>query len=141
MVGLDCQAMVLVGAPNIGKTLIVRAIRSGMPEVNTYPFTKHSVTLGHVPIFWELEQEVASGNVANISTPSKRQLIQECLVKGCKDKKKKKKKKNNNGDVREEKRQLDGKGGKELGGVNAIRIDDNNNDARWGDVGEGMPHH
>ncbi len=76
------------------------------------------------------------GNVAGVSIPSKRQLIQERLVKGSKDKKKKK---NDNDDAREEKRQLDGEEDERLGGVDAIRIDNDNNDAGW-DVGEVMAH-
>jgi hypothetical protein len=77
------------------------------------------------------------GNDTSVSIPSGRQLIQECLVKGCKDKKKKK---NDNDDAREEKRHFDGEGDEGLGGVGAIRTDYNNNNARWGEVGEGMPH-
>jgi hypothetical protein len=93
--------------------------------------------LGHVRVFWESEPEIASGDVTGVSIPSERQLIQDRLVKGRRDKKKKK---NNNDDARKEKRQLDGEGDEGLGGVDAIRIDNNDNDARWGDVREGMPH-
>ncbi len=129
--------MVLVGALNIEKSAIVRAIHSGKPEVNIYPITMHGVTLGHLWFFWESEQEVMYRNVASVSIPSKRQLIQERLVKGRKDEKKKK---NDSNDVREEKRQLDGKGDEGLGGVDAIRIDNDDNDAGWGDIQEGVPH-
>ncbi|KAL3774323.1 hypothetical protein ACHAW5_009842 [Stephanodiscus triporus] len=66
VVRLDCPAVVLVGAPNVGKSSIVRAISSGTPEVNNYPFTTRGVTLGHVRVFWESEREVALGNVAGI---------------------------------------------------------------------------
>jgi GTP1/Obg family GTP-binding protein len=75
MVQLDWPAVVLVGIPNIGKSSIVRAIRSGMPEVIIYPFTMRSVMLGHVCVFWESEWEVASGNFTGVSIPSMRQLI------------------------------------------------------------------
>ena len=37
----------LVGAPNVGKSSIVRALSSGVPEVNSYPFTTRSVAVGH----------------------------------------------------------------------------------------------
>ena len=81
IVRLDCPAVVLVGAPNVGKSSIVRAISSGMPEVNNYPFTTRGMTLGHVQVFWESEQEVAAGNVAGVSIPSENQLVQERLIK------------------------------------------------------------
>jgi len=81
IVRLDCPAVVLVGAPNVGKSSIVRAISSGTPEVNNYPFTTRGMTLGHVQVFWESEQEVAAGNVAGVSIPSEKQLVQERLIK------------------------------------------------------------
>ncbi len=42
--------------------------------------------------------------------------------------------------MREEKRQLDSKGDEGLGGVDAIRNDEDNNNARCRDIGERMPH-
>jgi len=59
----------------------VRAISSGTPEVNNYPFTTRGMTLGHVQVFWESEQEVALGNVAGVSIPSEQLLSQEKLIK------------------------------------------------------------
>lgn len=53
----------------LGKSSIVRAISSGTPEVNNYPFTTRGVTLGHVRIFWENESAVSSGRVAGASVP------------------------------------------------------------------------
>jgi len=81
IVRLDCPAVVLVGAPNVGKSSIVRAISSGTPEVNNYPFTTRGMTLGHVQVFWESDQDVAVGNVAGVSIPSEKQLVQENLVR------------------------------------------------------------
>ncbi len=56
-VKLDTPAVVLVGCPNVGKSSIVRAVSSGTPEVNNYPFTTRGMTLGHVEVFWD-----SSGN-------------------------------------------------------------------------------
>jgi nucleolar GTP-binding protein len=47
-VELDTLTVVLVGTPNVGKSSIVRAVSTGTPEVNDYPFTTRSVTVGHI---------------------------------------------------------------------------------------------
>jgi len=60
----------------------VRAISSGTPEVNNYPFTTRGITLGHVQVFWASEDDVARGDVAGVSVPSEKQLVQERLLKG-----------------------------------------------------------
>jgi nucleolar GTP-binding protein len=58
-VQLDTPAVVLVGAPNVGKSSIVRYISSATPEVNNYPFTTRGMTLGHVEVFWDDENSIA----------------------------------------------------------------------------------
>lgn len=58
-VRLDTPAVVLVGAPNVGKSSIVRAISSGKPEVNNYPFTTRGMTLGHVEVFWSQSMDTS----------------------------------------------------------------------------------
>jgi nucleolar GTP-binding protein len=45
---LKRPTVVLVGAPNVGKSSLVRAVSSGTPEVNDYPFTTRGVTIGHI---------------------------------------------------------------------------------------------
>jgi len=62
-VRLDTPAVVLVGAPNVGKSSIVNSISSGTPEVNNYPFTTRGMTLGHVEVFWSDNDSVAKATI------------------------------------------------------------------------------
>jgi nucleolar GTP-binding protein len=73
-VQLDTPAVVLVGAPNVGKSSIVRYISSATPEVNNYPFTTRGMTLGHVEVFWDEGNSIARAviptHVRKTNTPS-----------------------------------------------------------------------
>ncbi|CAM9159719.1 unnamed protein product [Scytosiphon promiscuus] len=48
IVQLHLPTVVLVGAPNVGKSSIVRTVSTGTPEVNSYPFTTRGMALGHM---------------------------------------------------------------------------------------------
>ena len=45
---LRSPTVALVGAPNVGKSSIVRLLSTGTPEVANYPFTTRGVAMGHV---------------------------------------------------------------------------------------------
>eukprot|EP01031_Cornospumella_fuschlensis_P029217 gene29217-35269_t len=48
VVDLSLPTVVLVGMPNVGKSSLVRALSSALPEVNHYPFTTRGVSIGHI---------------------------------------------------------------------------------------------
>lgn len=68
IVELDAPSVVLVGAPNVGKSSIVREISSATPEVNNYPFTTRGMTLGHVQVFWTADHQIARAKVPELSS-------------------------------------------------------------------------
>lgn len=81
-VQLDTPAVVLVGAPNVGKSSIVRWISSATPEVNNYPFTTRGMTLGHVEVFWDDDNSIARAVVPNDSSSRKKSSLSPDVVDG-----------------------------------------------------------
>jgi nucleolar GTP-binding protein len=47
---LETPTVALVGAPNVGKSSLVRVLSSGTPEVCNYPFTTKGIKMGHFQI-------------------------------------------------------------------------------------------
>jgi len=47
-IDLDKPTVVFVGAPNVGKSSLVRSLSTGVPEVNNYLFTTKHLTIGHM---------------------------------------------------------------------------------------------
>jgi len=84
-VRLDTPAVVLVGAPNVGKSSIVRAISSGTPEVNNYPFTTRGMTLGHVEVFWSDDFTISSAHIPTDIKSVQRRIGQRDYLKSYDD--------------------------------------------------------
>ena len=49
-VDVDACTIALVGAPNVGKSSLVRLLSSGRPEVREYPFTTKGIVVGHFEV-------------------------------------------------------------------------------------------
>ena len=55
---LETPTVALVGAPNVGKSSLVRVLSSGTPEVCNYPFTTRGIKMGH--FFLETKRHIVT---------------------------------------------------------------------------------
>ncbi|KAF8013906.1 hypothetical protein BT93_I1690 [Corymbia citriodora subsp. variegata] len=53
VVDLETPTLCLVGAPNVGKSSLVRILSTGKPEIRNYPFTTRGILMGHIALNYQ----------------------------------------------------------------------------------------
>ncbi|KFK42458.1 hypothetical protein AALP_AA2G259300 [Arabis alpina] len=56
VVDLEMPTLCLVGAPNVGKSSLVRILSTGKPEICNYPFTTRGILMGHIDLNYQRYQ-------------------------------------------------------------------------------------
>ena len=63
LVNVALPTVALVGAPNVGKSSLVKLLSTGTPEVCNYPFTTRSIKMGHFYIDGKRHQVTGRGDL------------------------------------------------------------------------------
>ncbi|CAO2825647.1 unnamed protein product [Amaranthus hypochondriacus] len=74
VVDLETPTLSLVGAPNVGKSSLVRILSTGKPEICNYPFTTRGILMGHIAVNYQRFQVTDTPGVLRRSDDERNNL-------------------------------------------------------------------
>ena len=76
----ELPTVVIAGSPNVGKSMLVKKLSSGKPEVAAYPFTTKRVTVGHIDVGYLKYQVIDTPGLLDSDPETKKNIERQAVM-------------------------------------------------------------
>jgi nucleolar GTP-binding protein len=76
----ELPTVVIAGSPNVGKSMLVKKLSTGKPEVAAYPFTTKRVTVGHIDVAYEKYQVIDTPGLLDSDPTTKKNIEKQAVM-------------------------------------------------------------